>query len=157
MVEEYVAQLYRPAHAAYLDLAAEGFQKARQKARWNAEVARVWDGVRFVDLGGPPDGPVLSGRPVPMRAAVDLAGLRPEDVRVELVIGRIGAGGQLEDTEVLLLPPVAESGHVVVFEKEVVPRQTGRLGYALRVSPNHYGDPLSRPCNGLVKWAGQTV
>jgi starch phosphorylase len=157
MVEEYMAQLYRPAHTAYLDLAAESFQKARQKARWSAEVTRLWDRVRFVELGGPPDGPVLSGRPVPMRAALDLAGLKSEDVRVELVIGRIGTAGQLEDTEVMLLPPVAEYGDVVVFEKEVIPRQTGRLGYAVRVSPNHYGDPLSRPCGGLVKWASQTV
>jgi starch phosphorylase len=157
MVEEYVSQLYQPAHAAYLDLAAEGFQKARQKTRWSAEVARAWDQVRFVELGDPPDGPVLSGRPVPVRAAVDLAGLKAEDVRVEVVIGRIGVAGQLEDTEVMLLPPVAEAGHVVVFEKEVVPRQTGRLGFALRVCPNHYGDPLSRPCGGLVKWAADTL
>ena len=157
MVEEYMAQLYRPAHAAYLDLAAEDFRKARQQAHWTAEVARVWDRVKFVELGGPPDGPVLSGRPVPLRAAVDLAGLKPEDVRVEVLIGRIGAGGQLEETEVMLLPPVAESGHVVVFEKEIVPRQTGRLGYAVRVSPNHHGDPLSRPCGGLVRWATETA
>jgi len=155
VVEEYMSQLYRPAHLAYRDLAAEGFQKARQKARWNEEVGRVWSQVRFVELGGPPDGPVLSGRPVPVRAAMDLAGLKPDDVRVEVVIGRIGAGGQLEDTEVLLLPPVEEASHVVVFEKEIVPRQTGRLGFAVRVSPNHHGDPLSRPCGGRVKWAGQ--
>jgi starch phosphorylase len=157
MIEEYVTQLYRPAQADYAELAAEDFRKARQKARWSAEVARVWDRVRFVELGGPPDGPVLSGHPVPVRAAVDLAGLKAEDVRVEVVIGRIGAAGQLEDTEVMVLPPVAEAGHVVIFEKEVVPRQTGRVGLALRVSPNHYGDPLSRPCGGLVKWATATA
>lgn len=153
MVEEYMSQLYQPAHAAYRNLAAEDFRLARQKARWNAEVARVWERVRFVELGGPPDGPVVSGRPVPVRAAVDLAGLRPEDVRVEVVIGRIGASGQLEDTEVMLLPPVEEAGHVVVFEKQITPRQTGRLGFALRLTPNHYGDPLARPCSGLIKWA----
>jgi starch phosphorylase len=157
VVEEYMSQLYRPAHLAYRDLAADGFQKARQKARWNEEVGRVWSQVRFVELGGPPDGPVLSGRPVPVRAAMDLAGLKADDVRVEVVIGRIGAGGQLEDTEVLLLPPVAEAGHMVVFEKEIIPRQTGRLGFAVRVSPNHHGDPLSRPCGGRVKWAGAGV
>jgi starch phosphorylase len=39
-----------------------------------------------------------------------------------------------------------------VFAKEVVPQQTGRLGYALRISPNHYDDPLTRPCTSLLKW-----
>jgi starch phosphorylase len=152
MVEEYMTQLYQPAHHAYLDVSWNNFEKARQQARWNAEVSQVWPAIRFVELGMPPNGPVLSGRPVPVRAAVDLAGLKPEDVRVEVVVGRVGASGRLEETEVLVLPPVQQSGHVVVFEKEVVPRQTGRMGYALRITTNHYGDPLTRPCSALLKW-----
>jgi len=152
MVEEYLSQLYGPAHRAYLEVSRDNFEKARQQARWNAEVGRVWHAIRFVELGTPPGGPVLSGRAVPIRAAVDLAGLKPEDVRVEVVIGRVGASGQLEETEVMILPPVAQSGDVVVFEKEIVPRQTGRMGYALRITPNHYGDPLTRPCSALLKW-----
>jgi starch phosphorylase len=87
-----------------------------------------------------------------VRAAVDLAGLKPSDVRVEVVVGRIGVNGQLEDTEVMVLPPVEENGQVVVFAREIVPQQTGRVGYALRVTPNHYGDPLTRPCSALLKW-----
>jgi hypothetical protein len=27
------------------------------------------------------------------------------------------------------------------------------LGYALRVSPNHFDDPLTRPCTSLLKWS----
>ena len=152
MVEEYMSQLYEPAHRAYLEVRWNNFEKARQQARWNAEVGRVWHAVRFVELGAPPDGPVLSGRPVPVRAVVDLAGLKPEDVRVEVVVGRVGASGQLEETEVMILPPVQQSGHVAVFEIEIVPRQTGRMGYALRITPNHYGDPLAKPCSALLKW-----
>ena len=45
-----------------------------------------------------------------MRAVVDLAGLKPTDVRVEAVIGRVGSTGQLEDTEVLTLPAVEQRG-----------------------------------------------
>ena len=37
-------------------------------------------------------------------------------------------------------------------ERQIVPAQTGRLGYALRVSPNHYDDPLTRPVTSLLKW-----
>jgi starch phosphorylase len=73
-------------------------------------------------------------------------------VRVEVVVGRVGVGGQLEDTEIMLLPPVDRQGEVVIFEKDIVPQQTGRMGYAVRVSPNHYGDPLTRPCSALLKW-----
>jgi len=92
------------------------------------------------------------GKPVPVLPAVNLAGLKAGDVRVEVVVGRVGVNGQLEDTEVMTLPPVEQRGAVVVFAKEIVPQATGRMGYALRITTNHYGDPLTRPCGALLKW-----
>jgi starch phosphorylase len=97
----------------------------------------------------------MSGSAVDVRAAIRLAGLKPEDVRVECVIGRIGASGGLEETEVVLLPSKSVDGDIAVFEREIVPAQTGRLGYAVRVSPNHYDDPLTRPVTSLLKWGGR--
>ena len=44
---------------------------------------------------------------------------------------------------------------IAVFERQIIPAQTGRLGYAVRVSPNHYDDPLTRPVTSLLKWGGR--
>ncbi len=154
MVNEYMSQLYEPAHRAYSLLHLNDFQTVRDRARWNQEVERVWSNVNFIDIGPGPDGSVVSGDPIPLRATVDLAGLRPDDVKVEAVVGRIGVNGELEDTQVLTLPPAGEAGSAMVFAREFVPHQTGRLGYSLRVSPNHYDDPLTRACNSLLKWGG---
>jgi starch phosphorylase len=151
-VEDYMSQLYDPAHSASLDVRRNGYEKVRQKAKWNADVLRVWDQVKFVEMGPSPDRAVISGHPIPVRVAVDLAGLAPNDVRVEAVVGRVGANGRLEDTEVLTLPAVEQRGSVYVFAKEILPQQTGRVGYSLRITPNHYDDPLARPCHPLLKW-----
>ena len=115
----------------------------------------IWPQVSFVDMGPAPAGPVMSGQPVEVRAAIQLAGLKPEDVRVECVIGRIAASGGLEETEVVVLPGSVVDGDIAVFEREIIPAQTGRLGYAVRVSPNHYDDPLTRPVTSLLKWGGR--
>ena len=136
----------------YSRLRAGNFQEVRDRVRWNAQVRQVWDQVRFVETGAAPVGTITSGRPVPVRAAVELAGLKPEDVRVEVVLGRVGIDGGLEDTEVQVLPPTEQIGTVAVFAKDIVPERTGRLGYALRISPDHYEDPLTRPCTNLLKW-----
>lgn len=61
----------------------------------------------------------------------------------------------MEETEVVLLPSVSVNGDIAVFEREIVPAQTGRLGYAVRMSPNHYDDPLTRPVTSLLKWGGR--
>ena len=88
--------------------------------------------------------------------------LTPADVRVEAVVGRVGAHGELEDTQVLTLAPTPGAGSVpqqestFTFGRDFAPFTTGRLGYALRISPNHCDDPLNRPCNALLKWAGES-
>jgi glycogen phosphorylase len=153
MVGEYLTQLYEPAHQGYLEVSHDCFQPARDRARWNLRVQQVWDKVRFVEIGPGPDVSVLTGLPIPVRAVVNLSGLTPEDVRVEAVVGRIGVNGNLEETQVMTLPSVERVGEEYVFLKEFVPHQTGRLGYSLRISPNHYEDPLTRPCNSLLKWS----
>jgi starch phosphorylase len=152
MVNEYMSQLYEPAHLGFVEMSQNNFDPARERARWNWQVNQVWDRVNFVEFGPGPDATVLNGRPIPMRAVLDLAGLTAKDVRVEAVIGRVGVNGQLEETQVMTLLPVEQKGNAVVFSKEFVPHQTGRLGYSLRVSPNHYDDPLTRPCHALLKW-----
>ncbi len=152
MALEYEKQLYQPAHAAFSSLRQGDYANAREKALWNARVHQAWDRVRIVESGPVPTGAVTSGKEIQVRAMVDLAGLASKDVRVEAVLGLVGPSGALEDTEIIVLRPVEEQSGTTVFAKDVVPRHTGRIGYALRVSPNHYEDPLTRPCPDLLQW-----
>ena len=155
MVREYMAELYEPAHGQHMRAQDANYALVRDKAKWNSRVRELWDRVHFVEAGAPPaqPGPVVSGKPVPVRAAIDLAGLTPGDVRVEVVLGRVDSNGHLEETEVMVLPSIEQNGTVAVFGKDIVPEWTGRVGYALRVSPNHFDDPLTRPCTSLLKWS----
>ena len=153
MVREYMTELYEPAHQQHLRTQVGNYALAKDKAHWNMHVREVWERVRFVETGPGPAGSVISGKPVPVRAAIDLAGLKPEDVRVEVVMGSVDNNGHLEETEVMVLPPLEQRDAVGVFGKDIVPEKTGRLGYALRVSPNHFDDPLTRPCTSLLKWS----
>ncbi len=153
MVDDYATKLYDPSHANWMWMEGGNFEEARSRARWNARVREVWPQVRFVDMGPAPSGPVMSGKPIPVRAALFLAGLKPEDVRVECLIGAISTGGNLEHTEVVPLPGTRmEADDIAIFERDIIPEHTGRLGYAIRVSPNHDDNPLTRPVTSLLKW-----
>ena len=155
MVAEYMHDLYVPAHGGFREVRDSSFDIARQRVRWNAGVQSAWHNVKFLELGPGPQASVWSGSAIPMRAVVDLAGLSPSDVRVEAVVGRVGSTGQLEEAEVLTLPAVEQRGAAFVFERQYVPQQTGRLGYALRIGPNHDDNPLTRPTNSLIKWGAE--
>ena len=152
MLAEYARELYEPAHAAYAALSKDGFADARNLSEWSRKVTASWPEVTFVEIGAGPEPSITSGHQFPMRAVVDLAGLTPADVRVEAIVGRVGVTGELEQTESVVLPAVEQRGRAYVFERVFQPDQTGRLGYALRISPNHDENPLMRKCNSLLKW-----
>ena len=152
MVAEYMSQLYQPAHKLWVSISKDNFEAARQKTVWDSRMNQLWQQIRFVDFGDSPGDQVLSGSAVPLRATVDLAGLQPSDVRVEAVIGPIGINGQLQNTYTLPLAPVEERGTAVIFANEFTVQQTGRIGYSVRISPNHFDNPVTRPCNSLLKW-----
>jgi starch phosphorylase len=96
---------------------------------------------------------IPAGGLVPLQAEIDLAGLNPQDVRVEALVGRVGATGEVENAEVVLLTATGRIGTAWVFSHAYQPKTTGRLGFAVRVSSNHFENPLNRPCNTLLKWA----
>jgi glycogen phosphorylase len=152
MVAEYMSELYQPAHDLWGAISRDNFETGRRMSTWDARVKESWQRVRFVDFGDGLGDQVMSGSAVPLRATVDLAGLRASDVHVEAVVGQIGINGQLESTYTLSLAPVEEHGTEVVFAGDFVVQQTGRVGYSVRITPNHFDNPLTRPCNTLLKW-----
>jgi starch phosphorylase len=153
MLTEYNDQLYLSAHRGWTNVMNDNFAPVRDKMRWMNRVREVWNRVRFVDVQPSLSTPILSGEKIPFHVALDLAGLGPDDVRVQAVIGRVGVEGNLEDTTIISLPPNGRNGDLTEFSQTFVPEQTGRLGYSIRVSPNHSADPLTQPCNSDLKWA----
>jgi starch phosphorylase len=152
MVAEYMSELYQPAHDLWTNISTKNFEAAREKTLWDNRMSQAWNLIKFVEFGDGPGDHVMSGSAVPLRATVDLAGLKPSDVRVEAVIGHVGVNGQLQSTYTLPLMPVEEHGNAVVFANEFTVQETGRVGYSVRISPNHFDNPLTRPCNSLLKW-----
>jgi glycogen phosphorylase len=87
------------------------------------------------------------GAPMTRRAAVQLAGLKPSDVLVQAVVGRVDEADQLDE------PTTVQAKHVGKvdgspdaadrFEAVVPLPHAGLLGYTVRVLPSH--DLLATP------------
>jgi glycogen phosphorylase len=153
MIREYMHRLYEPAYHAAVEFGKNKHQVARDKVQWAQKVQSAWDRVRFVEMGPKPEALMTSGEALKFNVVVDLAGLAPTDVRVEALVGVVSPTGTLENTTVINLKAKEQSGAGYVYEYEYTPRLTGRLGYGLRISPNHYTDPLTRACGSLIRWA----
>ncbi len=154
MVKEYVERLYIPAAHAEREIVAKGFQPARDLAAWKARVVDAWPGVHVahVESGGVDSVPQV-GDELHLRATVELAGLTPDDVLVEVVYGRAQASDKLVSVQREPLLPVAEGSGAPVFAGTVPLERAGSFGYTVRVVPKN---PLlaSDAELGLVAVAG---
>ncbi len=152
MLAEYMSELYQPAHTLWQNVSKNSFELARNRTGWDARIYNSWNSIRFLEMGEGPADQVMSGAAVPIKTLVDLGGLNPSEVRVEAVVGQVGVNGQLQETFTLELKAGETRGSAVVFANEFSVLRTGRLGYSVRISPNHFDNPLTRPCNALLKW-----
>ncbi len=139
MVKEYVNRLYIPAAQSEREISASSFAPARELSEWKTRLAAAWPKVHVlhVESGGVDVVPQI-GDLLQVRALVDLDGLSPDDVKVEVVYGRAPEGDRLADIRrQKLLLDSAEPGHPATFTGTVALEKPGSFGYNVRVVPSH--------------------
>ncbi len=155
MVRQYAETYYEPAARRWDDLSANGFAGARSLAGWLQRVDQQFDNVRVesvTDNASENGGPRV-GKDIRVEAVVDLGGLAPEDVSVELYYGQLDDDGQLTEGAAMLMEnngPV--EGNRATYAAHMTCARSGRSGYTVRILPGHSSLPDSRDL-GRIRWA----
>src|SRR6476661_9787142 len=104
MVRDYTEKYYAPAaqslHRTIEPVDGVPFGAARQLAAYCKRAREAWPKIKITDVDsyGLPDTPLL-GSEMTLTATVYLAGLRPDDVVVQAVVGRVDASDALLEPE----------------------------------------------------------
>ncbi|HET7801833.1 MAG TPA: alpha-glucan family phosphorylase, partial [Humibacillus xanthopallidus] len=139
MVEDYTVQLYSPAAGAGRALDGPTFAGAKDLAAFKAKVRAAWPSVKVehVEPSGVSDSPLI-GDTLDVKAYVDLGGLEPDEVEVQLVHGHVTDTDEIWGTEVAPLSLVESyDGGRHQFAGSQSLRRTGSFGYSVRVVPKH--------------------
>ncbi len=139
MVKEYVERLYIPASHAAREITADGNRPARDLAAWKTRVIAAWPKVHVthVESGGVDAAPQV-GDELHVRAHVDLDGLSPDDVAVDVVYGRAWDSDTMTDVQHAPLELAStEPGHPATFSGTVELARAGSFGYTVRVTPSN--------------------
>ncbi|WP_024287763.1 alpha-glucan family phosphorylase [Cellulomonas sp. KRMCY2] len=154
MVSEYVRRLYAPAATAGRDLDGVGYPGARELAAWKATVRAAWPHVRVdhVESVGVEEVAQV-GDVLQVRAYVSLGTLRPEDVAVQVVHGRVSEADELSDVRYseLVWADAYEAGRHA-FAGDVRLETSGPFGYTVRIVPKN-ARLMSYADTGLVAHA----
>jgi starch phosphorylase len=150
MVREYMDKFYGPASRQWHRYRTKDFAAARSLADWKARVQQAWSGVTIRRLDEPAKR-IMYSENVQVQVAVDLNGLKPADVRVEMLVGRASKPGQEHELRLMSFSPTGKDGKENVFTLEMTPEYCGRLIYRIRVFPHN--DLLTHPFElGLMLW-----
>ena len=98
------------------------------------------------------DGGAHVGTTIRVEAAIDLAGLAPEDVTVQLYYGSLNEDGQIHDGTALPMEQVDQQDGRVVYAVQMPCARTGMTGYTVRVMPQHPMLTNSQDLS-MIRWA----
>ena len=145
MVRDYVERYYLPAAQSLrrtVTFDGDGqaaFDPARELAAYRRRAFEAWPHIEVTDVDstGLPDTPVL-GSKLTLTATVQLAGLRPDEVAVQAVVGKVDAGDALVDpVTVEMTHTGAAGGGGEIFSTTTPLPVAGAVGYTVRVLPYH--------------------
>src|SRR5262245_6409098 len=152
MVREYTSELYVPAALTSRRLRSDRFAAAREQVAWKERVAKQWPEIHIEQIDADAADLGFGGR-LPLRAAVSLGSLAPEDVQVQAFVGRVGDDEELIAPEQVVLKASGRGDDGTwIYEGGLPLIASGTVGFALRVVPFlDEATPASEI--GLVTWA----
>lgn len=152
MLEQYADKFYVPAARQCARYSADDYAGARALAGWKRRVREAWQHVNLRRLDVAPHR-VPYGTALDLAVAVDLGGLEPSDVAVEVVFGRPGAGYGGEGVRLYRMQDAGKEGEGPThrYVLKLTPERCGKLEYRIRAYPHH--DLLTHPFEmGLMRW-----
>jgi starch phosphorylase len=150
MVREYVDKFYAQASQQWRRFTADNYAASRILSEWKGRVQQAWGGVTLRRLDDPIQR-ITYSEGIQLQVAVNLNGLSPDDVRVEMLVGRASRQGQEKELRVLPFEATGPMGGECLFTLETTPEYCGRLLYRIRIYPRH--ELLTHPFEmGLMVW-----
>ena len=134
MLSDYMAQYYAPQAERAEKVKADDYALAREIAAWKAHVRKEWENVALLSRTIPQTSYDLTeSSQLHTEFELQLGGLKPEDIGVELIFARMDARQKPHIVLVKEFEPKEFSGGVCKYEVTVLPEQTGAYQVGARV------------------------
>lgn len=153
MMDDYTERFYSGLASRSSDMKAGNYHLARELSRWKKKISTHWDQVTLIslDFSQDPGQPVYQGSAYQATAVLDVDGLSPDDIGMDLVIVRDTGASLSEFVFAKAFTRVAVNGNLVTFKVKTIPTQPGVFRMGIRIRPAHPQLPHRQDFN-YVKW-----
>ncbi len=154
MMQDYEDRFYYKLFERNRQVVANDFAEAREIAAWKRRVSRSWDKVSVVDFKqyDIAHSAVKLGGHYNLEVEVDIDGLLPEDIGVELVVAeQVVEGKPVRIRAIRPFRQTSLEGRIALYRLETIPQYSGAFDAAIRVYAKNSKLP-HRMDFALVKW-----
>ena len=152
MIEDYTRKFYVPSMEMTEKMKENNYELAKKKTDWQSNIERNWNRVSIISADDNVNNKTIQiGSPVKIRVRVNLAGIAPEDVFVQVYEGYLNTKNVLSDETFENMKMVSkEQDGTYIYELESPTRIVGHCGYTIRVVPQYMDKVEYIP--GIIKW-----
>ena len=139
MIHDYQDRYYKPQAERSLRLIDSDYKLAKEIAQWKFAVSSVWEQIeaKSVQITDGITNVLQIGEEYPARVVVDLKGLKPEEVGVEMVITENGMNNNPNLIDCLQFEIESADGPLITYKLNLQLMDAGAFGYAIRMYPKH--------------------
>lgn len=153
MLRDYSLHGYFPASDRYFVMCENDYAKSKEIAHWKEKLRQRWYEIEIKSIDMADSTDIKVNDTVSVKAQLNLAGLQPEDVTVELYQGSIDTDGNIVNGVPV---PMTYQGQGQdgnsIYTGDIVYRASGLQGLSLRVLPER--DRQAHPYEtALITWA----
>ncbi|MDR0908841.1 MAG: alpha-glucan family phosphorylase [Spirochaetaceae bacterium] len=153
MLMDYSNMFYLPALKNYKHMVKDDYAETKSLAAYFEKLRGAWNNIKFIKVDTNAKPVMQRGDILTVKAYVELAGLNPDDVCIEVYHG--GISGQSHNIEHAVHNEMkfsGQEGNACCFVAKVECEATGVQGHSVRILPKH--PSLAHPYrSGFVKWA----
>jgi glycogen phosphorylase len=152
MVQQYTEMFYIPNFERGQKMTQPTLDPALAYTNWRNHVRGNWNKIRVVSVNVEQH-EITVGSKADVTAVIDLGGVTPSDVRVQLYLGMLNSRGEITDGEAITMELANQNGgSQYTFKATYKYNATGELGVSVRVLPYHeFMHTLYQP--GMITWA----
>ena len=152
MIEDYTRKFYVPSMELTEKMKANDYEIAKKKTEWQSNIERNWNRVSIISADDNTGSKTIKiGEPLKIRARVNLAGIAPEDVFVQVYAGYLNTKNVLSNEIFVNMKMVSkEQDGTYIYEIEAPTRIVGHCGYTIRIVPQYMDKVEYIP--GIIKW-----
>ncbi len=152
MIDDYHERYYSKLADRNKQIIANNYKLADEITDWKKKISEKWDDIYVISTDIEKSSETLTlGKSYKGEVKLDLKGLSPEEIGIELVLTEQDASGEFTIVEKTPFKFLENDEHISIFSISITPKKSGVFNYGIRMYPKHHAIP-HRQDFAYVRW-----